>query len=242
MDGRLAIISGIKSYTCLLTDLSTRKKKTRRREGEFQEGKMKTQVAALSSDAVCNLATGSASLPFSEPVLFRKSCDLPWRSACQFLCRSSSLWNRFFIRESQLLNCREGIKNSEAVLPPKAQVLFNQVRGFSWVTALGFVFHLCCLVVVFLHPSPDCIRSFYLFFIIKQGRDRYRSSVLSSRRGVCTSARLSFSSRFSIKPRRPLWMPVLIRPVSCRVGLGAWKRQLASPERSRCSLACGKES
>lgn len=144
---------------------------------------MKTQVAALSSDAVCNLATGSASLPFSEPVLFRKSCDLPWRSACQFLCRSGSLWNCFFIRESQLLNCREGIKNSEAILAPKAQVLFNQVRGFSWVTALGFVFHLCCLVVVFSLSQPR-LYSLFLSVLYHQTGARQVSifgSVISAR-------------------------------------------------------------
>lgn len=165
----------------------------RRRRREFQEGKMKTQLAVLSSDAVCNLTTGSASLPFSVPVLFRKSCDLHWRRACQFLCRSSSLWNRFFIRESQILNCREGIKNSEGVLALSAfqsgqRVLLSNDSWFYVSSLLS-----CCC---FPHPIPNCIRSFYLFFIIKQGRDRYWSSVLSSRRGVCTSARLSFQLTF----------------------------------------------
>lgn len=144
---------------------------------------MKTQVVAFSSDAVCNLATGSASLPFSEPVLFRKSCDLPWRRACQFLCHSSSLWNRFFIRESQLLNCREGIKNSEAILAPKAQVLFNQVRGFSWVTALGFVSSLlsCCC----FSSSQPRLYSFFLSVFHHQTGARQVSilgSVISARR------------------------------------------------------------
>ncbi len=86
----------------------------------------------------------------------------------------------------------------------------------------NLAFHCCCCCCY--SSSRQWLYSiFYLFFIIKQGRDGYRSSMLSSLRGVCTSARLSFSSRFSIKPRRPQWMPVLIRPVSCRLGLGAWK-------------------
>lgn len=60
----------IKSYTCLLKDLEGERQEGK---GEFQEGKMKTRATALSSEAVCNLTTGSASLPLTEPGLFRKS-------------------------------------------------------------------------------------------------------------------------------------------------------------------------
>ncbi len=177
---------------------------------------MKTRAAALSSDAVCNLTAGSASLPFTKPGLFWKSCDLVWRRACQFqqpLKTFFLLENLYYsVAERELkLWGRSGTEGTSAFQSGQRVLLSN------------FAFHLCCFVVVFFIPSLIVFFFFNLFFIIKQERDRYRSSILSSLRGVCTSARLCFSSRFSIMPRRPQWMPVLIRPVSCQVGLGAWK-------------------
>lgn len=69
-DRWLLVISMIKSYTCLLKDLEGERQEGK---GEFQEAKMKTRATPLSSEAVCNLTTGSASLPLTEPGLFRKS-------------------------------------------------------------------------------------------------------------------------------------------------------------------------
>lgn len=108
---------------------------------------MKTRAAALSSDAVCNLTAGSASLPFTKPGLFWKSCDLVWRRACQFqqpLKTFFLLENlNYSVAERELkLWGRSGTEGTSAFQSGQRVLLSN------------FAFHLCCLVVFFFIPSP----------------------------------------------------------------------------------------
>lgn len=126
---------------------------------------MKTRAAALSSDAVCNLTVGSASLPFTEPGLFRKSCDLVWRRACQF---QQPLKLLFFIRESQLLNRRERIKTQRPFWHRRHKRFSIRSEGsLEWFCISSLLSCCCC----FSSSRPWLYSIFYLFFIIKQGRD-----------------------------------------------------------------------
>lgn len=122
---------------------------------------MKTRAAALSSDAVYNITAGSASLPFTEPGLFRKSCDLVWRRACQFQQSLKPLFLlenlNYSITERELkLQGRSGTEGTSAFQSGQRVLLSN------------LAFHLCCLVV-FLHPVPDCIPSFICFSSSNRG-------------------------------------------------------------------------